>query len=121
MRNYCKKLIYKENKWTDDKDPTTAELYWLHVAEKEAKKENERLIIIMHKERVGLLRLDENCSMIDAVEKMQKMFGIADESTLENRGCDSQTTDIIKGASKISQIKFDQYPKGLKVIRLELI
>ena len=75
----------------------------------------------MHKERVGLLRLDENCSMSEAVEKMQKMFGIADKFTVENRGCDSQTSEIIKGASKISNIKFDQYPKGLKVIRLELV
>ena len=74
----------------------------------------------MHKEQVGLLRLDENCSIDDAVEKMQKMFGIAGDCTLENRGCTGQTIEMIKGASKISQIKFDQYPKGVKVIRLQL-
>ena len=74
----------------------------------------------MHKERVGLIRLDENCSIDDAVEQMQKMFGIAEKFTLENLGCISQTTEVIKRASRISNIKFDQYPKGLKVIRLEL-
>ena len=74
----------------------------------------------MHKERVGLIRLDENCSIEDAVEKMQKMLGIAEKCSLENRGCISQTTKTIKRASRISDIKYDQYPKGLKVIRLEL-
>ena len=110
----------KESKWTDDKCPKIAELYWLHVARQENKKENERLVIIMHKERVGLIRLDENCSISDATEKMQKMFGIAEKCTVENRGCICQTTEIIKRASRISDIKYDQYPKGLKVIRLEL-
>ena len=54
------------------------------------------------------------------MEQMKNMFGIANKSTLENRGCISQTSEIIRGASKISQIKFDQRPKGPKVIRLEL-
>ena len=99
---------------------SSTEIYWLHVAGQETKKENERLVIIMHKEQVGLLRLDDNCSISNATEKMQKMFGIAEKSTLENRGCISQTTQIIKIASRISDIKFDQYPKELKVIRLEL-
>ena len=54
----------------------------------------------MHKERVRLIRLDENCSIDDAVEQVQKMFGIADKSTLENRGCISQTSDRIKGLCK---------------------
>ena len=58
--------------------------------------------------------------MSDAMEQMKNMFGIANKSTLENRGCISQTSEIIRGASKISQIKFDQRPKGPKVIRLEL-
>ena len=58
--------------------------------------------------------------MSDAIEQMKNMFGIANKCTIENRGCISQTSDIIEGASKISQIKFDQHPKGPKVIRLEL-
>ena len=55
---------------------SSTEIYWLHVAGQETKKENERLVIIMHKEQVGLLRLDVNCSISDATEKMQKIFGI---------------------------------------------
>ena len=75
----------------------------------------------MHKERAGLIRLDENCSIDDAVEKLQKMFGIEDKSTLENRGCISQTSDQIKGICKIAHIYSDQFSKGQKVIRLELV
>ena len=82
--------------------------------------QDDRVIVVTFEGRVGLLCLNADCSMTDAIEKMQNMFGISNKFTLENRGCISQTSEIIRGASKISQIKSDQCPKGPKVIRLEL-
>ena len=58
--------------------------------------------------------------MSDAIKQMNNIFGIANKCTIENRGCICQTNQIIKGATEISQIKFDRRPKGPKVIRLEL-
>ena len=86
----------------------------------QTKSEDDRLIVVTFEGRVGLLCLNGDCPMSDAIKQMQNLFGIANKSTLVNRGCISQTSEIIKGASKISQIKFDQRPKGPKVIRLEL-
>ena len=82
--------------------------------------ETERLVVVTFQGQVGLLCLNADCSMSDAIAQMQQLFGVASNFTLENRGCLSQTSEIIRGASKISQIKFDQRPKGPKVIRLEL-
>ena len=95
----------------------------LNLASKRNATENNRLIVVTFEGQVGLVCLDADCSMSDAIAEMQKMFGLTNKSTLANRGCISQSSEIIKGASKISQIKFDQRPKGPKapkVIRLEL-
>ena len=84
--------------------------------------ENDRLVVVSFKRHVGLLCLNANCSISHAIEQMQNMFEIANKSTqtLVNLGCMSQSSEIIKEADKISQIKFDRFP-GPKVIRLALI
>jgi len=92
----------------------------LFVARQHNANENERLVVVTFEGQVGYLCLNADCSMSDAIAQMQNMFGITNKSTLVNLGCISQTSDIIKGASKISQIRSDQRPNGPKVIRLEL-
>ena len=92
----------------------------LFVARQHNANENERLVVVKFEDQVGLLCLNEDCSMSEAIAKMQNMFGIANKSTLVNLGYINQTSEIIKGASKISQIRPDQRRNGPKVIRLEL-
>ena len=92
----------------------------LFVARQHNATENERLVVVTFEGQVGYLCLNADYPMTDAVAKMQKMFGITNKTTLVNLGCISQTSDIIKGASKISQIRSDQRPNGPKFIRLEL-
>ena len=97
----------------------------LFVARKEnaTKKENERLVVVTYGTQVGFLPLQADTSIPDAIEAMQKMFGITDGFTLKNRGHTSQTSDNINGADKISKIKRDKskYSSGVDVIRLELL
>ena len=96
----------------------------LYVARQHNANENERLVVVTFEGQVGYLCLNADCSMSDAIAQMQNMFGIENKSTadltLVNLGCISQTSEIIKGACKISQIRSDQCPKGPKVIRLQL-
>ena len=93
------------------------------LAKEQNPTENERLVVVTFEGRVGLLCLSKDCSMSDAIQQMQNMFGIENKSTLTNLGCTCQSSETIRGASKISQIRFDKRPRGPKapkVIRLEL-
>ena len=92
----------------------------LCVARQHNANENERLVVVTFEGQVGYLCLNADCSMTDAIAQMQNMFGITNKSNLVNLGCIDQTSEIIKGASKISQIRPDQRRNGPKVIRLEL-
>lgn len=94
----------------------------LFVARQFKSNENDRLVVVSFERHVGLLCLNADCSISDAIEQMQKMFEITNKSTktLVNRGCMFQSSEIIKEADKISQIKFDRF-NGPKVIRLALI
>ena len=106
----------------DNKNPNAAELYMLFVARQYNATENDRLIVVSFQNHVGLLSLNADCLISDAIVQMQKMFGITNKftQTLVNLGCISQSSEIIKAAKKISQIKFDR-SNGPKVIRLALI
>ena len=85
---------------------------------------DQRLVVVTYETQVAFLCLDADRSMNSAIEEMKKMFGIENTPTVENRGCISQTKEIIATATIISQIKSDQHPKARKlqgkVIRLEL-
>ena len=85
---------------------------------------DKRLVVVTYKTQVAFLCLQADCSMGNAIEEMKKMFGIDKASTVENRGCISQTKKDVATASLISQIKTDQHPKARKlqgkIIRLEL-
>ena len=85
---------------------------------------DQRLIVVTYQTRVSFLWLQANCSKDDAIKEMQKMFGIVDKSTLENRGCISQLSATIAKATTISQIMQDQCSKARgfqgRLIRLEL-
>ena len=92
----------------------------LNLASQRNATDNKRLVVVTFEGRVALLCLNADCSMSDAIEQMQKMFGIENISTLTNLGCICQSSDIIRKADRISQIKFDQRSRGPKVIRLKL-
>ena len=85
---------------------------------------DQRIVVVTYETQVAFLCLQADCSMDGAIEEMRKMFGIENTSTVENRGCISQTKEIIATATIISQIKSDQHPKARKlqgkVIRLAL-
>ena len=95
----------------------------LNLASQRNSTDNKRLVVVTFEGRVALLCLNADCPMSDAIRQMQNMFGIENKSTLTNLGCTCQSSDHIRGASKISQIRFDKRPRGPKapkVIRLEL-
>ena len=85
---------------------------------------DQRLVVVTYEDRVALLCLQADCLMVDTIEKMKRMFGIDNTSTLLNLGCISQNSAIIGEATKLLQIRSDQHPKARgfegRLIRLKL-